>query len=1472
MRSPRHSLLRNTVLRLKIGLAVALAGLTSPLVAQKFLQPTVIPTGNWPAGIYAADVNGDGIPDIIYVDQGATGSGAIAHVLVGDGKGGFQTNGQIGTFGPSIAVGDFAGNNSIQIASAVALGPTAPHQVPVCAVSAIQVSIALLNASGVPQGSVQATVCAAGTKPPVLGNLLAVKLHNGQGADLLMTDAANNLLYEISLPGNGTTIGPPIVATFPLPDGAGPISVADLNGDGHPDLVVNGQTGLAADIFLGNGSGGLAFVGSSAGTSGIHSLLLQDVNNDGRPDLIAEGVGGRIDVFVGNGNGTFQSASSGGSSVSDGTTGVGGHLIALADLNRDGLLDALTATPVGISTLLGDVSANFSLHGIYNAGPGRAAYAVADFNHDGNLDLAVDSPEGIAILFGNADGSFQTSRAFAAGQPAMSAAVGAFTATGNVDAVVATGTTQGQFLRGAGDGTFSYAGSPGAPVTTSSQAGGLGMLGSVVSADLDGDGKLDLVFTGDGSNANLPANGSGLYVQMGKGNGTFAAPVAPSIAPQFTYPSASSCSPSFNHFPGIGFGNSAVGDFNGDGLPDIANRDAAAYRILQGNNGTSGSSSTTIPTLFSAYVDGSGLVVDCDAHAHDRVVAGDLNGDGRSDLIFQGLAGNSGSLLEFLSGPTGTPILAGDLALDGSLTTLGQKVAPALNVAFNGAAIPTSSGGLGFPAFIGSMVVADLDGDGNNDLIVSYANLSADRAAPSSAAPNFLYLWFGSGGGKFLTSAVHPVNPVVLTPSRNFYEVAVADVTGDKIPDLILSDGYVLSVQKGVGDGTFGVETHYLAGQGLNTISVADVNHDGMLDVVVANGGTVWGNPVANLDQAPVAQDVNTGGITVLLNHATQPIAAVIATVAASPEPSTFGNAFSVTATITPSATNNNPVTGTFTFAVDGVIAGTAPINQLTATMTVPASIYAGLPVGTHTLTAVYSGDANWATATFSGTHNVSLIPTTTNLILCVDPPGSNFPCGNPISSTPLISPITMYYGQSVDGVAIESALNLTGTITFYSGASSFCVLNANLLQGSQSCPPNSGIFPAGTTTVTAVYSGDSAYMTSTSNPIVVTVLQDPTMAVIMSSLNPAPLGQAVTFTASVQGNFATGAGQVIFLDGNTTIGMGTLDMTGHAFLTTSTLTVGTHPIRVAFPGSANFLSTTSATLNQVILPPSTPVPSMVTMASNVNPSAPGQSVTFTATVTLNAGYTPFPVGTVMFLDGSTVIGTGLVNALTGQATFSTPSLAIGSHPITASYPGLTGNGTTTATILPSTSSPLTQVVGLPTSPSFTLTVTPAPVTIGAGDTGVLLVKVQALGGFNQQVKLSCAGLPQETTCAFVQPVMPAGGGSTTLQVAVSAPHSCDNNTPYFVSQASEPAATAKVAMGVLLSGGLVFAGIRRRRKMLVGTIFLLLLSLGGFAMISGCGACTDLGTKPGVYSFTVVGTAGGEVESQKIPLTVTIP
>ena len=953
----------------------ALLSLLSPALAQNFAQPKVVPTGNWPTAVYSGDFDGDGHQDLLYL-QFVPGTPAgqndtLVKIVYGDGAGNFSAPVLQGSLNSAASLAINVGDvNADGITDLVFIeGPVAPVR---------QLSIGAWF--GTRQRTLDTSSAPAshwlpfGAAAPRYTQLVTIKLAGQNILSLVALDAANAQLVVFAQNGFGgfqPTYG------APLPDGAGPAVVADINHDGIQDLVVLGLTTHTIDVFLGTTNNPVFQAPIRfAAPSAIHSFLIQDVTYDAIPDLIAEGPNGHIDVFPGNGDGTFQTSSAGGTGPLDGTMGNGGHLIAIADLNHDGQVDALTSTPIGVSTLLGQGTQYFGLKGIYNAGPGNSAYAAADFNGDGNLDLAVDSPEGIAILFGNPDGSFQSSLAYAAGQPALSGAVGVFTSSGNTDAVVSTTATQAQILRGQGDGTFAYLGSPGAPVTTTSQTGSAGLWSMLKTGDLDGDGKLDLVLTADGSNANLPGSGTGLVVQLGNGDGTFGPTIAPYVAPHFTFPDSSSCSPPFSHYPGLLFGTSVVADFNGDGLLDIANRGDDAYRILRGNNGSYSSSYTTTPTLFNAFVDGTGMLVDCDAHAHDLVITGDLDNDGRSDLIYQGSHASSGSLLVYLTDSTGTPILAGDLAIDGSLTSSGQLAAPALNPAFNGAAVPTSSGGLGFPAFIGSGVVADLDGDGNNDLIVAYANLSANLRAPTTAAPNYIYIWYGSGGGKFLTSAKRPVNPVRLAPSRNFYQVAVGDLNGDGIPDLILSDGYIVSVQLGVGDGAFGAETHYLAGQGLNTISVADLNHDGRLDLVLANGGAVLSNPVANLDVLASNPDVNTGGVTVLLNGASAAsLQTVTGSLTASPEPSYYSNPFSISATLTAPSSTIAP-TGTISFAVDGTAVGSASLSGLTATLAVPSSMYATLAVGSHTLTGSYSGDSNYSpNNALTGAHNVVLIP-----------------------------------------------------------------------------------------------------------------------------------------------------------------------------------------------------------------------------------------------------------------------------------------------------------------------------------------------------------------------------------------------------------------------------------------------------------------------------------------------------------------
>jgi hypothetical protein len=155
---------------------------------------------------------------------------------------------------------------------------------------------------------------------------------------------------------------------------------------------------------------------------------------------------------------------------------------------------------------------------------------------------------------------------------------------------------------------------------------------------------------------------------------------------------------------------------------------------------------------------------------------------------------------------------------------------------------------------------------------------------------------------------------------------------------------------------------------------------------------------------------------------------------------------------------------------------------------------------------------------------------------------------------------------------------------------------------------------------------------------------------------------------------------------------------------------------------------------------------------------------------------TPVPTGTVTFLDNGTAIGTGILNGA-GVATFTTSTLAVGSHNITANA---SGDGSTG----PSTSAVLVQVVdALPPAGTvdFTITATPNPVSIGVGEGMQLLVTVTTLNGFLDGVNLSCGALPMEAGCQFINAAIPAGGGSTTLILTTTAPHSCGTTAPYFL-------------------------------------------------------------------------------------------
>src|SRR5262249_12979320 len=156
-----------------------------------------------------------------------------------------------------------------------------------------------------------------------------------------------------------------------------------------------------------------------------------------------------------------------------------------------------------------------------------------------------------------------------------------------------------------------------------------------------------------------------------------------------------------------------------------------------------------------------------------------------------------------------------------------------------------------------------------------------------------------------------------------------------------------------------------------------------------------------------------------------------------------------------------------------------------------------------------------------------------------------------------------------------------------------------------------------------------------------------------------------------------TPTGLVFFQDGNTFLGTGTLNATGQATLSTSSLAIGTHAIKVLYAGDTNFASSSSAVLTQIV----NPAASLTTISAATTPSVFGQSVAFTATVTAAVPGMGTPTGTVTFVDGSTPLGSAVLDG-SGTASFATSSLGVGAHAITGVYSGDTHFASSTSAVL----------------------------------------------------------------------------------------------------------------------------------------------------------------------------------------------
>jgi len=626
--------------------------------------------------------------------------------------------------------------------------------------------------------------------------------------------------------------------------------VANFNG--KPSILSS-----SGNLSLGNGDGTFTSGTTVAGTT----LAVADFNGDGKPDLLQVGTGS-LQVLLGNGDGTFQAPV---------ITNIGANLtvVGATDLNGDGKADAIGIFNNSLYVYLSNGDGTFAAGVPYALGTiqyiSTALMEFGDFNGDHKTDVALivaGEPGEEVVLLGNGDGTLQPTLHISTGvtnstpTPAPTV-LGDFNGDGKLDVAtleisVSGGPTAGTvyLLFGNGDGTFQ------APTAAFSfQYSGLGgsetESATLAAADVNNDGKLDLVVTADV-----------IGVYLGNGDGTF------SSSPNNYEPLA------------IGGLQLAIADFNLDGKPDIAFDGAILLGngngsfqgipavLLQGGGGpdvvgafvkNGAPGVAVIPSIPGSVNPGTSLEIWTNdgtgalslAHTYTLPQAGyviataDVNGDGNLDLVVEGMDPTSQNwsytiLLGNGDGSFQAPVLYQQSAQE---TELAYPIVIAdlnndhkLDLAFAqgnqtfAVLLGNGDGTFSAPSYVfdgdgGPIVSADFNGDGNLDI--------------AEDGQSGLAILLGNGNGTFQNAAFPITTPLGYNP-------LAADLNGDGKVDLVIGDIVFL----GNGNGSFSALAPFGA--------LADFN-GGKLDVLaigysgaVANDLIYLGNGDGTFNPSPI--------------------------------------------------------------------------------------------------------------------------------------------------------------------------------------------------------------------------------------------------------------------------------------------------------------------------------------------------------------------------------------------------------------------------------------------------------------------------------------------------------------------------------------------------------------------------------------------------------------------------------------------
>jgi hypothetical protein len=591
----------------------------------------------------------------------------------------------------------------------------------------------------------------------------------------------------------------------------------------------------------------------------------------------------------------------------------------------------------------------------------------------------------------------------------------------------------------------------------------------------------------------------------------------------------------------------------------------------------------------------------------------------------------------------------------------------------------------------------------------------------------------------------------------------------------------------------------------LGTLTITVPNTTGNHTLQVRYGGDGFYNPVTS---AQIIIDVTARSTATTVSPATTT--------------PTAGGALQVSATISASSYGTSGPTGTVNFTIDGTTVASVTVNSAepataSTTITAPTS-------GSHTLAAVYSGDSNYAGSTSSG---VTLTIAKTTTTISITPSTTTPTAGSTLQVTADISPSATLSTPPSGTVTIMLDGVSEGTATVTSGSPATATLSFTV--------PTTG-----THTLTATYSGDTNYSSSTTtSSVTINVSKStPTVVVTPATLSPG-VGSTLQLTASISPPSSGGtapSGTVNFTLDGTPVGTAlvTSGSPSTATLTINTPAIGSHTIQASYSGDGNYNTASSSVVTINVGRGSTTL--TVTPAT----TSPLGGSTMLVTATLSTGSTALttvPTGTITFtLDGSTVGSGSVVNGTTASINITVPTSGI--HALQASYSGDTNfissvspviNFTvaktpTTLVLTPSTTSP-----ALGSTLPITATISPSSL----GSTQPSGTVTFTVDGVTTAVQGVTPGSP--STSSVTLPALSPGSHTLAAIYSGDSYYASSTATSVTVTVPKSPTAIIVTPAAISLTGG-------------------------GVLSVSASITATALGTSypTGTVTFTIDGASAG--------------